>query len=166
MIDHEHRKVGRVCHWSCCVGHLPFLECAYTHLTNKLIILLQGTELTDGILVPTLNHWNTYICNRPTQIQVMEKKLSMHINQFKINHRHKKKSLVEMSGDGGDEMNTWCLYIAHQETPGWHFRIYPSWFPPAGSCERGCLMIKDPKHPMTSGSSLRMRPSFIQRCIQ
>lgn len=53
MIDHEHRKVGRVSFRLLC--GTSFLECAYMHLTNKLIILLQGTELTDGMLVPTLN---------------------------------------------------------------------------------------------------------------
>lgn len=29
MIDHEHRKVGRVCPSGCCVGLLPFLVCIY-----------------------------------------------------------------------------------------------------------------------------------------
>lgn len=137
MIDHEHRKVGRVCHSGCCVGPLPFLECAYMHLTNKLIILLQGTELTHGRLVPTLNHWNTYICSRPTQIQEMEMKLSMHITSVQ-NKPQTQNEVVD-----GDGLNTWCLYVAHKETPGWHFRIYPPWRPLKKLARRQKVHIKN-----------------------
>ncbi len=37
--------------------------------------------------------------------------------------------------------------------------------PPAGSPRRGFLLIKDPKHLLTSGSSLMACPSSTRRCM-
>lgn len=96
------------------MGPLPFLECAYRHLSNKLIILLQGTELTDGICAHFKPLKHLYLQSTHTNPR----------NGEEIEHAYKSVQNKPQKVVGGDELNTWWHQggISGFIHPGGHLR--------------------------------------------